>query len=91
LGGALRVSRRPRGLRSSRVWHPGRWPSQKEAAIPDKRSRLDRRNRQAAEIEKNQSDLRASISASKRLAEEADAMIQRHRRECDDADAEADV
>jgi hypothetical protein len=54
--------------------------------VPDKQSRTARRERQAAEIEQNQRELRTSISTSKRLADEADAMIQRHRAECDEAE-----
>jgi hypothetical protein len=37
-------------------------------------------------MEENQRELRASISTSKRLVDEAEAMIQRHRRECDEAE-----
>jgi hypothetical protein len=47
--------------------------------------RPTRRERQSRELEANQSALRTSIAASKRLADEADAMIRRHRDECDDA------
>ena len=39
-------------------------------------------------MEQNQRDLRASIATSERLVDEADAMIQRHRRECSEADQE---
>jgi hypothetical protein len=37
-------------------------------------------------MEQNQRELRESISTSKRLVDEAEAMIQRHRRECEEAD-----
>ena len=49
---------------------------------------MARRERQAQEMEANQSELRTSIAASKRLVDEADAMIHRHREEC--AAAESD-
>jgi hypothetical protein len=55
----------------------------KELPIPDKESRMARRDRQTGELEANQEDLRHSIAESKRLADEADAMIRRHRDECD--------
>jgi hypothetical protein len=51
--------------------------------IPDKERRTQRRERQTRELEKNQQELRASIAASKRLVDEADAMIRRHRDECE--------
>ena len=54
--------------------------------MPDKQSRAARRERQAREIEDNQQELRASIATSRRLADEADAMIKRHRTEWDEAD-----
>jgi len=57
-----------------------------ELPIPDKESRSARRDRQSRELEKNQSDLRASIAESKRLVDEADAMIRRHRDESEDAE-----
>ena len=59
----------------------------KELPIPDKDSRAARRDRQSRELEKNQTDLRASIAESKRLVDEADAMIRRHRDECDGAES----
>lgn len=37
-------------------------------------------------MEVNQQELRLSIAKSKRLVDEADAMIQRHRNECESAD-----
>jgi hypothetical protein len=60
----------------------------KEFRIPTKQDRMARRERQAQEMEANQSELRTSIAASKRLVDEADAMIRRHREEC--AAAESD-
>jgi hypothetical protein len=53
------------------------------AIIPDKQNRQARRERQARELENNQQALRDSIAESKRLADEADAMIRRHRDECE--------
>jgi hypothetical protein len=58
----------------------------KEFRIPDPDSRAARRERQTREFEKNQTDLRASIAQSKRLVDEADKMIRRHRDECDAAE-----
>ena len=37
-------------------------------------------------MEANQQELRVSIANSKRLVDEADAMIQRHRGECESAE-----
>jgi hypothetical protein len=51
--------------------------------IPDKERRSQRRERQSRELEKNQQELRTSIAESKRLVDEADAMIRRHRDECE--------
>jgi hypothetical protein len=62
-------------------------PRQEEFPIPDKHSRSARRERQTAEFEAKQQELRESIAASKRLVDEADAMIRRHRDECEDEPA----
>ena len=51
--------------------------------MPDQENRAARRERQSQEFEKNQSELRTSIAESRRLVDEADAMIRRHRDECD--------
>ena len=51
--------------------------------MPDQENRAARRERQTREFEKNQLDLRTSIAESRRLVDESDAMIQRHRNECD--------
>ena len=56
--------------------------------MTDREAREARRDRQAAELERNQRELRTSIATSKRLVDEAEAMIRRHRRECDEAEAE---
>lgn len=62
------------------------WWSRKELSIPSQKDRLERRNRQSQELEENQRELRTSIAESKRLVKEADAMIRRHRKECDAAE-----
>ena len=61
----------------------GPFGGRKEFPIPDKEDRAARRDRQTREFEANQKDLRESIAVSKRLVDEADAMIRRHRDECD--------
>jgi hypothetical protein len=48
--------------------------------------RTARRLRQSQEMEQNQQDLRRSIAESKRLVDQADEMIKRHRDECDAAE-----
>ena len=63
----------------------------RKIAIPDQKARTARRNRQAKEVEENQRQLRASIATSQRLVDEADAMIKRHRDECDEAERQADA
>jgi hypothetical protein len=55
--------------------------------ISDKEQRIHRRERQTHELEKNQQELKASIAESKRLVDEADAMIRRHRHECEAGEA----
>jgi protein involved in polysaccharide export with SLBB domain len=52
--------------------------------LPDKQTRALRRDQQAREIEHNQDALRASIEESKRLVDQSEAMILRHRRECEE-------
>lgn len=52
----------------------------------DQAARTARRERQSAELEGNQQELRDSIAVSKRLVDEADAMIRRHRDECNEAE-----
>jgi N-methylhydantoinase B/oxoprolinase/acetone carboxylase alpha subunit len=61
-------------------------PRKKEFPIPQIKDRTARRDRQARELEQNQNDLRASIAESKRLVDEAEEMIRRHRDECEAAD-----
>lgn len=59
---------------------------QRNFIISDKPGRARRRERDAHQIEENQQKLRTSIDESKRLVDEADAMIRRHRGECDAAE-----
>ncbi len=61
-------------------------PRKKEFPIQQMKDRSARRDRQARELEQNQNDLRASIAESKRLVDEAEEMIRRHRDECEAAD-----
>ena len=56
-----------------------------EFLITDREERTARRQRQAREFEDNQQELRTSIEQSKKLVDEADAMIRRYRKECDTA------
>ncbi len=60
--------------------------SRRNFIIPPKPGRAARRERHAREIEDNQQKLRTSIDESKRLVNEADAMIRRHRDECEAAE-----
>jgi hypothetical protein len=55
--------------------------------MPDRKKRAERREQQAREVEANQAKLRRSIAETGRLADESDAMLRRHRKECDDEDA----
>ena len=55
--------------------------------MPDRKSRAERREQQAQEIEANQSALRASIAETQRLVDESDAILRRHRTELDDDDS----
>jgi hypothetical protein len=48
-----------------------------------------RRDQQAREIETNQDALRASIEESKRLVDQSEAMILRHRRECEEDEVQS--
>jgi hypothetical protein len=62
---------------------------QKEFPISDKEDRATMRDRQSREFEGSQQKLRANIAQSKRLVDEADKLIRRHRGECDTADKAA--
>jgi hypothetical protein len=56
--------------------------------MPTSKDHAERRDRHAAEIEESQAALRKSIAETGRLVDESDDMLRRHRKECDDADAE---
>lgn len=56
--------------------------------MTDARKRAERRAQQAQEVEESQAKLRASIAETERLMDASDQMLQRHRRECDEDDAE---
>ncbi len=55
--------------------------------MPDPKKRTERRNQHSAEVEASQANLRRSIAETARLVEESDAMLRRHRKECEDDDA----
>lgn len=48
-------------------------------------SRQEREERQAKEVERSQADLRDSIARTRNLLSQSDEMLQRHRRERDQA------
>lgn len=48
-------------------------------------SRQEREERQAIEVERSQADLRDSIARTRNLLSQSDEMLQRHRRERDQA------
>ena len=54
------------------------------------KERAERRSRHAAEVQASQSELRNSISETERLVDESEAMLQRHRSECEAGDANAE-
>ena len=56
--------------------------------MPDPRSRKARQDRHANEVEESQRALRRSIDDTQKLLDASDEMLKRHRRECDDEDAE---
>ena len=58
--------------------------------MPTAKDRAERRDRQAAEAEASQTDLRNSIAETERLVGESERMLQRHRQESEEADAKAD-
>ena len=57
--------------------------------MPDTKKRADRREQQSAEIEASQAGLRKNIAETRRLVDESDKMIDRHRKECEADDAAA--
>lgn len=55
--------------------------------MSDRQKRAERREQHAQEVEASQAALRASIAQTQRLMDESDAMLKRHRREDEEADA----
>lgn len=53
--------------------------------MPDPEMREARRERHTREVEDSQHLLRASIEKTRQLLDQSDAMLKRHRWECDDA------
>lgn len=58
--------------------------------MADRKTRTERRDQQAREVEESQAKLRASIAETQRLMDASDEMLKRHRRELDDDDSEND-
>ena len=56
--------------------------------MPNSIKRAERRAQQAKEIEANQAELRVSIAESERLVGEAEDILRRHRKECEEDDAD---
>ena len=54
--------------------------------MPTSKDRAERRDRHAAEVEASQAELRKSICETERLVDESEAMLRRHRSECDAGD-----
>jgi hypothetical protein len=55
--------------------------------MPDKETRQRRRDDQAREVEESQQALRNSIDETRRLMDESDEMLRRHRKQCEEDDA----
>ena len=55
--------------------------------MPNKETRQRRRDDQAREVEESQQALRNSIDETRRLMDESDEMLRRHRKQCDEDDA----
>jgi hypothetical protein len=49
----------------------------------DKKKRTERREQQAREVEASQAALRDSIAETQRCVDDSDAMLKRHRKECE--------
>lgn len=52
------------------------------------KDRAEKRDRHAREVEASQAGLRESIKETERLVDQSDKMLRRHRKECDEDDAE---
>jgi hypothetical protein len=57
--------------------------------VPDKKTRTERREQQSREVEESQARLRSNIAEAKRLVDESDEMLRRHRSECEGDEAAA--
>jgi hypothetical protein len=55
-------------------------------AMTGKQRRAQRREQQAREVEASQKILRESIAETDRLVNDADQMLKRHRKECEEDD-----
>lgn len=55
--------------------------------MPDPKKRADRREQQSREVEASQASRRANIDEARRLVDESDKMLKRHRRESESDDA----
>ena len=55
--------------------------------MSESESRDDRRERHTQEVEASQREQRASIEKTQRLLDQSDAMLKRHRQECNEAGA----
>lgn len=61
-------------------------PIDKDRKPVDKKKRVERREQQAREVEASQAALRKSIAETQRCVDDSDAMLRRHRKECEDDD-----
>ena len=61
--------------------------AQRCGRMPDPKKRADRREQQSKEVEASQAALRANIDEARRLVDESDKMLKRHRRESESDDA----
>ena len=55
--------------------------------MPERQKRRERRDQHAREVEAGQEALKQSIAETRRLVDESDEMLRRHRRECDEDEA----
>jgi hypothetical protein len=58
--------------------------------MSDRKKQAERRQQQALEVDESQARLRSNIAEAKRLLDEADQMLRRHRAECEEDEAAAD-
>jgi hypothetical protein len=57
--------------------------------MSDAKKRAARREQQAKEVEESQVRLKSNIAEAKRLVDQSDEMLRRHRLECQEDDAAA--